>query len=515
MYQSQTQQVPRSRSTTQQAPVKGWNGRDSLDAMEEGYAIRLCNVFPETNYVSLRKGFRVHSTGLGTGAVQTLAELVTEAGTRRLVAGANGNIYNASTYNAAATSLGSGFTSNKWQTANFRNRLILVNGTDQCQQYDGTTLSAAAYTGVADDATLITVEVYKSRLYFVEKDTASIWYGAVDAVTGALTEFDVGSLLRLGGYVMYAGSWSNDSGAGMQDLFVIVSSMGETLIYNGSYPGSDGSVAGTEAWQLVGRYFLPVPLGRRAFINLAGDLVILTDQGAVSLAAVFAQGKDEIYQLLTDLIADPYQDQSRAYAANFGWCGLSYPRGHMAIINVPTVADGNAEQWVMNTLSGAWTKFQNLKASSWATHNEKAYFGGMDGKVYEFDIGADDGGDVIDFEIKTAFNYFKDRQQTKRFLMARPLLIGDTAMRFLMNVDTDFSDQVISDTVTTTGVSGAEWDVASWDTSSWDGGATYRADWYALSGIGRCAALRLKGSATNATFNLSAINITFEAGGFI
>lgn len=515
MYQQAATKPAKTRSATQQAPVKGWNGRDSLDAMEEGYAVRLCNIFPETNYVSLRKGFRVHATGMGTGAVQTLAELVTEAGTRKLVACANGNIYDASTYNAAATSLDSGFTSNKWQTANFRNKLILVNGADQPQQYDGSAVSDAAYTGIADDANLISVEVYKSRLYFVQKDTASVWYGGVDAITGGLTEFDVGSLLRLGGYVMYAGSWSNDSGAGMQDLFVIVSSMGETLIYNGTYPGEDGTTAGAEAWQLVGRYFLPVPLGRRAFMNLAGDLVILTDQGAVSLAAVFAQGKDEIYRMVTDLIADPYQDGARAYAANFGWCGLSYPRGHMAIINVPTVADGNADQWVMNTLSGAWTKFQNIKASSWTTYSDKPYFGGMDGKVYEFDIGADDGGDVIDFEIKTAFNYFGDRRSEKRFLMARPLFIGDTAMRFLMNVDCDFEDRTITDTITTTGVSGAEWDVADWDSSSWDGGATYRADWYDLSGHGRCAALRIKGSSTNALFNLSAINVTFEIGGLM
>ena len=483
--------------------------------MEEGYAVRLCNVFPETNYVSLRKGYRVHATGVGTTAVQTLAELVTEGGTRKLVAAANGKLYDATTYNAAATELATGFASNKWQTTNFRNKLIFVNGTDQPQQYDGTNVTAAAYTGIADDANLIGVEVYKSRLYFVQKETASIWYGAVDAITGALTEFDVGSLLKLGGSIMYAGSWTNDSGAGMQDLFVIVSSMGEALIYNGTYPAEDGTTAGSEAWQIVGRYFLPVPLGRRAFLNLAADLIILTDQGAVSMAAVFAQGKDEIYKLVTDVISDPYQDQARAYAANFGWCGLSYPRGHMAIINVPTVADGNAEQWVMNTLSGAWTKFQAIKASSWATLNEKAYFGGMDGKVYEFDIGADDAGDDIDFEIKTAFNYFRDRTATKRFLMARPLMIGDTAMRFLMNVDTDFSDQTISDTVTTSGVSGAEWDVAEWDTSEWDGGSTYRADWYALSGHGRCAAIRMKGSANNATFNLSAINITYEVGGLL
>lgn len=513
MSPSVQQQTARSHSIP--APIKGWNGRDSFDALEPGYAIRLCNVFPETSYVSLRKGSRVHATGMGTGAVQTLAELVTEGGTRKLIAGANGNLYDATTYDDAAASLASGFSVDKWQTANFRNKLILVNGTDQCKQYDGTSVTDATYSGITTDNNLISVEVYRSRLYFVEKNTASIWYGGVDAITGALTEFDVGSLLRLGGSVMFAGSWTVDSGSGMDDLFVIVSSMGETLVYSGTYPAADGTVAGEIAWGLTGRFFLPVPLGRRAFLNLAGDMIILTEQGAVSLANVFAQGKDEIYRLVTDVISDPYQDGARSFAANFGWCGLSYPRGHMAILNVPTQQDANAEQWVMNTLSGAWCKFQGLKASSWVLHNEKPYFGGMDGKVYEFDIGADDGGNAIEFELKTHFDYFKDREREKRFLMARPMLIGDTSMRFLMNVDTDFADRVISDTVTTEGVSGAEWDVATWDVSSWDGGADYRADWYSLSGVGRCAALRMKGTARNATFNLSAINITYETGGVL
>ena len=57
------------------------------------------------------------------------------------------------------------------------------------QQYDGSTVSNAAYTGIADDNKLVDVCVYKERLFFVEKDSASIWYLPVGTVTGALTEF--------------------------------------------------------------------------------------------------------------------------------------------------------------------------------------------------------------------------------------------------------------------------------------------------------------------------------------
>ena len=57
---------------------------------------------------------------MGTGVVETLAEYVSPSGTRQLIAAANSNLYNCSTYNAAATSLATATTSNQFQTCMFK-----------------------------------------------------------------------------------------------------------------------------------------------------------------------------------------------------------------------------------------------------------------------------------------------------------------------------------------------------------------------------------------------------------
>jgi len=213
----------RSRSTALPFPVGGENTRDPILEMDQQYAVSMINIFPEGNYGELRKGYRVHSSGLGTGAVSFLYEYSGQSGTRKLLAGANGNIYDATTLSGTASSLASGFTVNTWEAVTYLNKVIMVNGTDQPQQYDGSTVSAANYTGIADDSTLIDVAVFKERLYFLPKNDQSFWYGDAGTITGALTEFEVGDFLYKGGFVTAISSWTTNTGSGLQDLLVIIS----------------------------------------------------------------------------------------------------------------------------------------------------------------------------------------------------------------------------------------------------------------------------------------------------
>lgn len=497
----------RSVSASIPPPVGGWNARDPIDSMDPQDAIRLVNVFPEQRVVKLRKGFRVHSTGMGSGAVQTVCEFVGSDGTRRLVSAANGNIYNASTFDTTATSLGSGFTNNKWQTTMFKDTLILCNGADQPQQYDGTTLSAAAYTGIADDSVLTSVDVYKSRLYFVEKDSTSFWYGGTGSVTGAVTEFDVGDALRLGGFIEFSGSWTRDTGDGLQDLFIIVTDMGEVLTYTGTDPGSN--------FVLAGRYYIPTPLGRRSFVRLKSDLVILTEDGAVPLSQVITSNDPTKVNTLSDKIVDAFNSASAMYKSNFGWEGLFYPQGKQVLVNVPMAEDTQSVQYVMNIRTGAWCQYKGIDAICWTLFAEKPYFGGIDGKVYEFDTGQDDNDTAIEVDVKFAFNYFDDRTRVKRFLMARPLFLGNSTFSLDFGIDVDFEDNITTATTTVTGSAGSPWDTSPWDSSSWDSGNVVVNDWNAISGIGRCAALKIKTNVQDLTFEMSAIYVTFEPGGIL
>ena len=503
-----------SLSYTIPASIGGWYAKDPLDMMEESSAIRLINMFPTTQGITLRKGFRVHSTGLGSGAVETLVEYADAAGNRKLIACANGNIYNATTYGGVASSLASGLTNNRWQCVNFRDsggtsKLIMVNGADTPKQYDGSTVSNAAYTVIVTPANLIDVISYKNRLYFVEKDTTKVWYGSVDASTGALTAFDVGSLFKRGGYLNAITTWSRDTGAGSDDLLVLISSVGEMLVYSGDNPGATN-------WTLSGRFPVPSPLGRRCFGNMGGESVVLTDQGVIPFSSLLTvtDQTETTYVKLTDNISPAFISAAKDYSSVFGWQFVAYPRGSMAIVNVPVLASTQYQQAVVNTLTGAWCKFTNINSVSWCLLNEKPYFGGIDGKVYEFDSVTNDNGNTIPVDVKTAFSYCGDRDRLKKFVLGRPLVAVNGEIRFSFNIDTDFQERVLNDEVIVSGVSGSDWDTADWDTSDWDSGTVYNQNMYAVDGIGRCAAIRLKGNYKDISITVSAFHLVYEPGTF-
>ena len=143
------------------APVSGWNDRDPLDGMEPTDAVRLDNWYADAGKVSVRPGSAVHGTGVGSGAVETIAEF-DNGSTRKMLAAGGGAVYDATTA-GAASSLATGFSSNRWQDHFFAGKLGLVNGTDAPQDYDGTTFGAMTISGGGLTVTdLIGVTSYKT-----------------------------------------------------------------------------------------------------------------------------------------------------------------------------------------------------------------------------------------------------------------------------------------------------------------------------------------------------------------
>lgn len=83
------------------------------------------------------------------------------------------------------------------------------NGVDAPWDYDGTTWTATAWTGPTK-ANLIQAAVYNTRLFAVEVNTCKFWYAAANAVTGAMTAFDLANVARSGGTP--ASPWNMDLG---------------------------------------------------------------------------------------------------------------------------------------------------------------------------------------------------------------------------------------------------------------------------------------------------------------
>lgn len=497
-------QASRFKSYTIPAPVLGWNARDSVDMMKDADALELQNMFPDLSNIRLRKGFTVQATGLGTGAVPTLIDYTTKAGVQQLIAGANGNLYDCSTSGEDGTSLKSGLSVNYWQSIVFKNTLVLVNGTDQPLQYNGTTVTDATYTGITDDAKLITVSQFKGRLYFIEDKTTSVWYGSAGAVTGALTEFDAGQYLERGGALLYAGSMTSDTGATLQDLLVLVSNQGEILVYQGSYPGGAD-------WTIAAHFYISPPLGRRAFYHEGQDLLLICKDGIHSVAGLLQSTP----KTLTERISNAWTEAANLYSANTGWSACIYPEGNMCLVNIPLASNTSYEQYVYNTVSRAWCKFTGMHGITWLNFKGGLYFGGTDGKVYKADTAASDNGTQIQVRVKWAFSYFKDRQQEKHFVLARPIFSGDQEIDISIDVDVDFEDRTLENIISVLGSAGATWDVAEWDDASWDSANLPTTDWLNLAAIGRCAAIKFAGDYIDVKFELSAVNIGYNVGGIL
>jgi len=498
-------------SVSQPAPVGGWNTRDPLDAMPEQDAIRLVNLIPGTNGVATRRGYTQFATGMGSGNVETVMEWVGGAGTAALIAAANGNLYDCTS--GTPSSLASGFGSNRWQSTLFRDsggttRLIMVNGVDTPQGYNGSAVAAVAYTGIGTPANLVNVSQYRNRLYFVEKDTTKVWYGAVDASSGALTAFDVGSLFQMGGYLMACvPSTRDDTAIGTQEQLMFISSQGEILVYSGSQP------AGTD-WTITGRFQAPPPIGRRCTAYLGRELVLLNTQGVMPYTALLSDGGQK-YAQLSDKIQSAFVQAAIDYRTNFGWQVQPYQLQNLMLVNIPVATGTAAQQAVLNTITGAWCQFTGINAICWCTYQGNPYFGSANGTVYRWDFGSSDGGTAISYEAKTAFNYYGDRQRLKRFTLGRPLILATQAFTLGFNIDVDFSNRALTAGALITGGSDSPWDTSPWDTSAWDGEAIASNEMYSVDGLGRCAAFRLSGSYVDLEFELTAFHLNYEPGGIL
>jgi hypothetical protein len=491
------------------APTGGWNARDPLDNMPENDAIKLINMFPDTLSVKVRKGFRYHSSGMG-GQVQSGIEYSKADGTKQLIVFANNKVWNASTFLGTATDItgAATITTSKWQVVNVRssatNYLIMVNGSDQPLKWDGTTLSSTAFTGVTDD-NLIDINYYKTIPYLVEKNTASFWYGGVDAISGALTQFDLGSIFTLGGSLLWTRTWSKESSGSLEDIFVACSANGEVLIYSGLN-------AGDASWTLIGRHYIPRPIGIRSVVNLAGEPHILTIQGIIPLSQLLHRTDTQAF--VTDKIRQAITAAASTYKSNFGWQMVPYYQGYSLYVNIPVAEGVTSEQYVMNFLNGSWTRYTGMNASSIFTYNDKLYFGGMDGFVYEADVTNSDLGGAIDWEMKQSFNYFQDRANLKRFVYVKPIITTNNSLTFSTGVDVDFSDITLTDSSISVGTAGTPWGSA-WG-SPWSSESDMVVqNWYNILGIGRAAAFKLKGSSQEISFALQTTNILYEPGGVL
>ncbi len=512
--QSLRDRVSLSRSVP--PPVGGWNARDALANMAQEDAVELVNWIPKTSYLETRGGSADHATGM-TGTGKTLAVYNKLNGSNEMFASTESFIYDVTT----SGTVGAGKlarTNGKHQWINFGDGtnqwLIMVNGVDKPAYYDGTTWIAVdgatspALTGITT-TNLIGAMIHKGRLFYIAKNSLSVWYLSAGVAGGALTEFSLAGVAQEGGYLVAQGSWTVDSGAGPDDRAVFVTSEGEVLVYAGTNPDSASS------WGLVGVYKIGRPLGRRCLSKIAGDLLVITENGVFPMSAAVQSESIDYKLAISYKIENAFNDASRISGGNFGWKAQLYPTESALVVNVPLAENGLHEQYVMNTITKAWTKIKGWNAEDFAEFNGELYY--IDGtKVIKAWTGHSDNGENIDFYGKCAFNYFGDRAKIKQFKMFKPVLAVNGNISFLTDVDVDFNSNPITGTATYDVVSGALWDSAIWDNFSWASGLEVVQQWTSPSAYqGRCAAGKIKITSNELTVQWMSNDYIYEKGDFL
>lgn len=470
----------RIRTTELPAPIKGWNARDPLSDMEPEYAHVMDNWWPSSKGLRTRKGSREHSDTGAAATVGTLAEYY-NGDTRQLIGASEDVLYNVT--NSTASALASGFGNPDWQTANFSGYLILVNGGNLPQKYNGSTVSTATFTiSTGSDLTdLINVHAYKNRLYLVEENSQAFHYGGIGAVSGALSKFDLAQVTQLGGKLMATCSFTRDAGQGIDDLFCAIMSSGEVLIYSGSNPGTASDFA------LVGKYQIAPPIGRRCVIPYRNDSLIITRQGYISLNSILSGSNIEF----SDPIRQAVSDAIDSYAANTGWQGIVHGPGSLLLVNVPTTT-GRSEQHVINTSTGAWTRFTGLNAKCWGVYDNRLFFGGFDGKVWEADTGFNDDGQPIQTRAAQAYHHFSNRGNKKRWTLVSPTIKTIGSATLFLRLLTDYRPSAEMSQMGNGAGNGLPiWDQAIWNQAIW-ASDTIASNWTGITGEGYAAGLDIR-----------------------
>ena len=353
------------------------------------------------------------------------------------------------------------------------------------------------------------INLFKERLYFVQKDSLSFWYLPVDSINGAVTEFPLGGIFKKGGYLQAMGTWTIDAGYGVDDLAAFVTSNGEVAIYKGSDPSDPND------WALIGIWNIGQTFARKCLFKYGGDLLLLTEDGLVPLSAGLQSTRLDPRVNITDKIFFAISQAADLYANNFGWQINYFAKVNMLIVNIPVT--GGSEQYVMHNITKSWARFTNINANCWELSGDDMYFGGTGfvGKFY--DTFADSGTNITAF-VQQAYSYFDSRGQQKRFTLVRPILQTDNGLpTVLCGISTDFDTVNLTNQISFNPsiLNTGEWDLDTWDNANWGGGLVTTKVWQGVTGLGYAGSVSMNVVSQRIEFHWASTDFVMERGGIL
>lgn len=495
------------------SPVKGWNTRDALASMDVGYATLLDNWIPDVGRVETRAGAVDWTTGLGQ--VKSTFAWQGVSG-RKLFASTNTGLYDA-TSSGAVGAVSLARTNGYGHAINFTTTgghfLVTVNGTDDLAYFNGTTWATVASFPITGGGTLTTsaisnISSFKRSIFFIGKDSTSFYYLPIDSITGTVSEFPLGALFTKGGKLIASSTWTIDGGFGVDDYCAFITDRGQVAVYKGTDPSS------STTWELRGVYDLAFPVGEKCFCRFGGDLLVLTSRGLTSMTQVLRTGLEAVTSNLSSVIGEAFQEAFQLVGAVQGWEVLEYPTKNLLICNIPQLASNTYYQFVMNTKTGAWSRWTGWNCTGFAVLGT-ALFAGFSNKTGSMLNGLRDFGSPITYLARTAFSYYSPRSRLKSWKAVRPLIAITGNATVYVGLDTDFQPSTSFDSSLSDAATLSVWDTATWDSGTWVASVLHN-EWLTVAGADSySAAIRLRAVTQDAIITWSGVDVLYTVGSII
>jgi hypothetical protein len=200
---------------------------------------------------------------------------------------------------------------------------------------------------------------------------------------------------------------------------------------------------------------------------------MLTDRGLFPLSKALQSASIEKTSALTDKINQTFSEKGSALFSAYGWQVQLHTRESFLLINVP---DTPKVQYVMDVITGGWSRLTDWSATCWAYFQGDLYFGTTSKTVKAF-IGPDDEGNAITAKFLTGYNYFGTRGRQKHVKLLRPNFAATGAFSFLMGLLGDFEKDIPPTSLTAVPAGTSVWDTGLWDVAVWSSDYVLTQDW--------------------------------------
>lgn len=512
----------KSRTKRFPAPVRGLIRNENLALTKPAGAYTLENWFPTSTGLKSRGGTRLHATLDGSTAVNAVMAYQ-GAGTEKLFAANDSGIFDITspttptTVLTAESGIGTS-TSGLFSYIQFATSggefLICVNGTNKHKVYDGSTWAedSPAITGAGlTTENWSQVWSYQNRVFGVIKNSQNAAYLSAASIGGAATKFPLGGVFKLGGTLLFGATWSVDSGEGLDDLCVFVSSNGEVAAYSGSDPAS---------WTLQGVYKIGRPMGKNAWFKAGGDLVIATDEGLVPLSAAVRMDRAALKSSAASYNIEELWLSETTTRSAVAWQCATWPQKQLLLVATPTYSGLPAQSLVANTRTGAWTVYTGgYDCRGAAALGDQFFFGTSGPTVYEAESSASDEGASYVCKVGGLFDELGATAQQKTMHLARGIFQSSyQTINPQFSVSVDYQTSFPSPPSTSPEPTGSSvYGTGTWGSSVWGGSSgRYRfVDWQSIEGIGSSISWQCQvtlGNLVDPDIELAAVDLIFEAG---